>query len=215
MIGVALIAAGGVWWISSGRNKRPILVPAYKAEKIIDGDSFITSDKQTVRLAFIDAPALTSCGGEEARKALGSLIIDKNLYIKTTMKDDYGRSVALVYNDQGLVSKQMLSLGWAYYARGGFGGEDLSATVEEAKKKKLGIFSEKCTQTENKEDLKCVIKANQLYGSDKKYYRFPGCGQYNNTLVQLYLGDRWFCTEKEAVAAGYEKGSDCFGKKWK
>ena len=214
-MGVALMVASGVWWISNGKNRKAIPVPAYRAERIIDGDTFVTSDKQTIRLASIDAPELSSCGGEEARRALGSLIINKNLYIKTAVKDEFGRSVALVYNDQGSVGKQMLALGWVIYARGGFGEEELSAMVEEAKRKKLGIYSEKCTQIVNKKNAGCVIKGNQLYGRGEKYYRFPGCGQYNNTLVQLYLGDRWFCTEKEAVAAGYEKGSDCFGKKWK
>lgn len=214
-VGVAVLAVSGVWWISSGKNRKPIPVPAYRAEKIIDGDTFMTADKQMVRLAYIDAPDLINCGGVESKNALSSLIMNKNLYIKTVVKDEYGRIVVLVYNDQGLVSEQMLALGWAYYARGGSGTSSLATAVEEAKKKKLGIYGEECTPTENKENPRCVIKGNQLYGSDKKYYRFPGCGQYNNTLVQRYLGDRWFCTEKEAVAAGYEKGSDCFGKKWK
>jgi len=213
-VGVAALVVSGMWWISSGKNKKQILVPAYRVEKIIDGDTFMTTDKQVVRLAYIDAPDLTRCGGEESAKALAKLITNRNLYIKTTIKDEYGRGVALVYNEQGLVSEQMLELGWAYYARGGAEGDSMATAGEKAKKKKLGIYGEECTQTENKENPECVIKGNQLYGGDKKYYRFPGCGQYNNTLVQLYLGDRWFCNEKEAVAAGYIKGSDCFGKKW-
>ena len=80
--------------------------------------------------------------------------------------------------------------------------------------KKLGVYSLKCTQLINSENPKCVIKANKEIGGSGKTYHFPGCGQYNNTLIQLSRGDRWFCSENEAIKAGFIKGGDCFDKKY-
>jgi hypothetical protein len=137
------------------------------------------------------------------------LVLNQNLYIKISLRDSYNRNVAQVYNDQGSVSQQMLSAGWAIYARSGYNDGDLSAIVTQAKKDKKGIYGDMCTQTVNKTNPKCLIKGNILFGANTKIYRYPGCGQYGNTLIQLHLGDQWFCSEKQALSAGFSKGSDC------
>ncbi len=38
--------------------------------------------------------------------------------------------------------------------------------------------------------------------------------KYEKTEVQLYMGDQWYCTEKEAIKAGYVKATDCFEKNY-
>lgn len=169
----------------------------------------MTTDKQSIRLSSIDAPELGLCGSVESKKYLEKLVLNKNLYIKISLKDTYSRSVAQVYNESGSVSQQMLSAGWAIYARAGYDDGDLSTIVAKAKKDKKGIYSEMCTQTVNNQNPKCLIKGNLLFGANTKIYRYPDCGQYGNTLVQLHLGDQWFCTEKEALSAGFTRGSDC------
>ena len=41
-----------------------------KVVKIIDGDTFKLQNKQTIRLASLDAPELDKCLGQESKKAL-------------------------------------------------------------------------------------------------------------------------------------------------
>ncbi|RLC34391.1 nuclease, partial [Candidatus Shapirobacteria bacterium] len=42
-----------------------------------------------------------------------------------------------------------------------------------------------------------------------KVYHLPNCNEYKRTIVELHLGESWFCTEKEAQQAGYIKSKHC------
>ena len=68
-----------------------------KVTRIIDGDTFETNRrKNPVRLANVDAPEKGQRGAPQARKDLGELIRDQEVYIDTVARDKYGRSVANV-----------------------------------------------------------------------------------------------------------------------
>lgn len=211
----AVITAGsGYLWLKSGHYS-PIQVPAYHVSRVIDGDTFETDEKQTIRLAGIDAPEISLCGGQEAKIALEKLVLKKNIYLKVIYRDPYLRLIAWVYADNVFVNQAIVSTGWAgYHNRQQEANLEIAAADKGIRDSKAGIYSSKCTQETNIQKPECVIKGNVLEGRGVKIYHFPGCGQYKNTQVQLYLGDRWFCTEKEAVEAGFTKGSDCFDKKW-
>ncbi len=209
----ALLASGAFWSIKTINNK--IVVPSYRALRVIDGDTFETTERQLVRLTGINAPDEGNCGYDESSESLKKLVMNRNLYLKVIFRDRTNRLVAHVYNENGLVSTQMTKLGMAYYSGEGLKDEETRLRANEAKEKGVGIFGEKCTQHENKVNPKCVIKGNIRIGGDGRQYRFPGCGEYNSTIIQLYMGDSWFCSEKEAVEAGFTKGSDCFKKVWK
>jgi micrococcal nuclease len=49
-----------------------------------------------------------------------------------------------------------------------------------------------------------VIKGN-ISSSGERIYHVPGQRYYDKTLIHLSKGERWFCTEQEAVAAGWRK----------
>ena len=53
----------------------------------------------------------------------------------------------------------------------------------------------------------CQIKGN-ISGSGKIYH-LPGCGSYDKTAIDETSGERWFCTEDEAVKAGWRKAKNC------
>ena len=186
----------------------------YEVERVVDGDTFVTKENQMIRLTGVDAPELENCDGPEAKKALEKIISGKKLYLKVIYKDSSDRLISHVYNDQGLVATQMAALGMAYYTQTGISDPGLKTAYLTAKQEKIGIFSSKCTQISNISNSKCPIKGNVHKPGNTKLYRFPGCGQYNNTDVQLFWGDKWFCTESEAQEAGFTKGSDCFNKSW-
>lgn len=82
-----------------------------KAIRVIDGDSlwldvdvgFRTSIKDNFRLNGVNAPELTSKSEEkrklanDAKEALESLVVDKDLKIVTTKPDKYGRWLVDIY----------------------------------------------------------------------------------------------------------------------
>lgn len=51
----------------------------------------------------------------------------------------------------------------------------------------------------------CSIKGNIGKSYLEKTYHLPGCSEYERTVVELDLGEEWFCAEKEATEAGYRK----------
>lgn len=209
----ALVASGALWFITGAKGVK-IPVPSYRAMRVIDGDTFETEERQLIRLTGIDAPELENCNGKEAKEALGKLVLDKNLYVKVIYRDSNMRLISHVYNDKGLVSEQMIRLGMAYNSGNAINDPTLGKASDFARTEKLGIYSSKCTQETNPNSKTCVIKGNIRDIGSEKMYHFPGCGQYNQTVVELYKGDKWFCTESEAKKAGFIKGADCFNKVW-
>jgi micrococcal nuclease len=53
----------------------------------------------------------------------------------------------------------------------------------------------------------CKIKGN--ISTSGKIYHLPGCGSYEKTGINLSQGEKWFCTEEEAVSAGWRKAKNC------
>ena len=54
----------------------------------------------------------------------------------------------------------------------------------------------------------CLIKGN-ISASGEKIYHLPGCGSYKKTVITESKGERWFCSEKEAISAGWRKAKNC------
>lgn len=51
----------------------------------------------------------------------------------------------------------------------------------------------------------CDIKGNISSKTDEKIYHVPGQRDYKKTKISPEKGERWFCTEEEAIAAGWRK----------
>jgi hypothetical protein len=104
----------------------------------------------------------------------------------------------------------MLASGWARYHSDNTSKKDILKNVsDKAKDNKIGIFSSLCYQTQNPDNPKCNIKGNIDKNSTKRLYYYPGCAQYEFTIVEKDLGENWFCTEKEAQAAGFTRSQTC------
>jgi len=50
----------------------------------------------------------------------------------------------------------------------------------------------------------CAIKGN-ISSSGERIYHVPGAQNYGRTVISPQKGERWFCTEAEAIAAGWRK----------
>lgn len=176
----------------------------------IDGDTIVLSDNKTrVRLRYVDAPESGLCGSKEANDLLTSLIVGKKVLIQGVIPDQYGRGMALIYEGDKLINKEMVASGWVrYHADETPEKEEIKKASEEAKVLGLGVYS-KCEAIIPK-DPKCVIKGNIDFDEGKrKTYHLPGCRQYKTAIIREDLGEAWFCTEAEARKAGFIKAKTC------
>ena len=95
-----------------------------------------------------------------------------------------------------------------------FVGEEI-----EAKKKKVGIWSgtfiepwkwRKGTRLSSEKILirvGCPIKGNISSGGEKIYH-VPGGQYYAGTKITETKGEKWFCSEKEALSLGWRKSKE-------
>jgi endonuclease YncB( thermonuclease family) len=212
-----------VWWgifICSLLFNFVFLVQNYNRTRVVavpDGDSIQLSDGRRVRLLGIDAPEKGRCMADEAREKLKSLIFGKHVRLKDTVTDDYGRVLAIVIVEDfptwisyltkktdPLVNRVMLASG---LAKNTFSAStDYAPTLKKAsdlaKARNIGIYTCRTQPTGD-----CTIKGNVRDG-EKKYY-LSECQSYRQVIVDEAYGDHWFCTEAEAIAAGFTKAAGC------
>ena len=50
----------------------------------------------------------------------------------------------------------------------------------------------------------CTIKGN-ISSSGERIFHVPGGSYYDRTKISTAKGERWFCTEAEAIAVGWRK----------
>lgn len=202
-VGVTAVIAGSV------TVAHKTISPGEKVVAIIDGDSFKIGNDQNIRLFGADAPELQYCFGQEAKEALTKKISGKTVILKELKVDMYKRVMALVYLDGESVNEYMVKNGFAESHRDAGTETDVINVAEDfAKTNKLGIFSPKCYQL-NPPNLKCAVKGNITQSDGTKVYFVPGCNHYAPTIIEKYKGEDWFCTEKEAKAAGFTKSPEC------
>lgn len=179
--------------------------------EVVDGDTFQLSSGKRVRLMGVDSPEIERCGGLEAKKVLTGLVLNKKVQLKEEVTEAFGRSLALVYADGKLINQIILESGWGRTDyRKNSQREVLTAAFHQAQKAKLGIFSELCRETETKPpSADCLIKGNLDKDTYEKWYHLPSCSHYKQVIMEKDLGDRYFCTEKEAKGAGFKKAAGC------
>jgi hypothetical protein len=51
----------------------------------------------------------------------------------------------------------------------------------------------------------CRIKGNVSYSGGERIYHVPGQHYYDETIIDWTRGERWFCSEADARAAGWRK----------
>lgn len=72
-----------------------------------DGDSFITTNDEKVRIAGIDTPEKGHPGAAQAKRYLKKLIDGKKVRIIPKARDKYGRIVANVYQNGRSLRKKI------------------------------------------------------------------------------------------------------------
>ena len=170
---------------------------------------------------------------DEARESLKTLVLGKHVRLKNVVTDGYGRQLANVIREDvptwisylkwqftgkstpfpdpdPMVNRYMVSHGFAKFSGGDTPYKDtLQSARDYAKQNKLGIYSDQCRGALGQ--FGCDIKGNIRQG--KKVYYTSVCKTYNQVIVDTSFGDQWFCSEKEANAAGFSFSSSCMRNK--
>jgi len=128
--------------LSSVHSKGEISV---KLEKVIDGDTVYLLDnnkkKYKVRLHAIDTPEKGQIYFLRAKEALFKLISNKSLTLEKINYDKYGRVVGIIYADNENVNYQMIQQGHAWCYRKYNRNPKFIEAEENAKSKKIGLWS--------------------------------------------------------------------------
>lgn len=196
--------------------------------QITDGDSFEIGST-SIRLFGIDAPeGLQSCTrdgrdwacGNEAARTLRGLTGDRTVTCTQRDVDDYGRIVAVCRSGGVDLAAEMARAGFATaYRRYSSDYVDEEADARAARR---GIWSgefmppeayrrDEAPARRRNSDVSgpaqqgrdgCAIKGN-INGEGERIYHVPRSATYDDTAIDEGRGERWFCTEAQARAAGW------------
>jgi len=186
--------------------------------RVIDGDSLIIGN-QRIRLSGIDAPELRqTCArsdgrrwqcGASAKTALVTLANAGGLSCAATGTDPYGRRIAICRAGGRDLGAAMVAKGLAL----AFGADAAGYRPIERAAKRAGIgLWQGRHQTPAAYraaaaggDGRCTIKGNVSAGG--RIFHLPGQRFYQATKIDPASGDRWFCSERDAEAAGWRKAA--------
>lgn len=187
---------------------------------VADGDTLRVGATR-VRLSGVDAPELSQrCGPDGRKVACGAMAADwlrrrvegRPIICETVDTDRYGRSVAVCRVGREDVGAALVEAGWATayrrYSLAYVGGED------RARAARRGIWAlgfeppadyrreRRLALVPPAPDIRCAIKGN-ISASGARIFHLPGSRAYPEVRIDDRKGERWFCSEREAVAAGW------------
>lgn len=210
---LALALAGSSAWGLDGSGR----------VSVGDGDS-LTLAGESIRLHGIDAPELSqTCQGPRgkvwrcgqwARSQLREIVAQAPLRCIRRDTDRYGRTIATCTAGGQDVAALMVARG-AAVAFTRF-SDDYVSQERAAKAARRGLWAGSFQRPEDyraKASIPevpqpvsatgCVIKGN--ISKSGHIYHVPGQAFYAKTQIDTAKGERWFCTEAEARAAGWRK----------
>jgi endonuclease YncB( thermonuclease family) len=175
----------------------------------------------TVRLAGIETPELQqSCGagarryrcGAAAQAALSRLVNGRTLACTVSGSDGAGRPLATCTKDGLDVSGELVRQGHAFAGSGLFAG--YAGLERQARETRVGIWAagdverpaefraKAWDEAKRRAPDGCPIKG--LITGEGRVYVLPWSPDYERGRIQKARGERWFCSEREAEAAGFK-----------
>lgn len=189
--------------------------------RVIDGDSLAVGDRR-VRLHGIDAPeAGQTCAGADGRdwpcgkwatRQLSALAAARLAVCEELDTDRYGRSVARCRIGRQDLGSALVRAGAATAYRRY--SDAYVADETEARRAARGVWQgtmlppeahRAATRAQGPELplAGCAIKGN--ISASGRIYHTPGQTDYVRTRINEERGERWFCSEAEARAAGWHR----------
>lgn len=186
---------------------------------VIDGDT-ISINGRRIRLEGIDAPeakqlCTTANGGrwpagKIAATTLERWVRDREVSCQPTGQDTYGRTLARCRVGGRDINAAMIEhgLAWAFvkYSR------SFVAEERQARQSGVGIWAVQCRtawdyranrwgNVAGRAPNGCAIKGNITRRG--RIYHMPWSPWYGRTRIEPGKGERWFCNERQALAAGW------------
>lgn len=198
--------------------------------RVIDGDTIEIEGGARVRYIGIDTPETVDprkpvqCFGVEASNRNKQLVEEKRVRLEKDVSetDKYGRLLRYVYMGDTFVNLALVQEGYAHsftYPPDVKYQKQFTNAERSAREQKMGLWGS-CPATTSQEpatistppptqtSLSCDIKGN-ISSSGERIYHIVGCGSYNQAKIDEDRGEKWFCTEAEAVNAGWRKALNC------
>jgi len=165
--------------------------------RIVDGDTFWLGGTK-IRVFGIDAPEAATPLGPAATDWLRRKLDGQEVDCVKKDTDRYGRTVATCYVGGSDIARQMVFEGWARAYRRF--STDYVGEEEAARQAHRGIWQQPLLAVGGGPG-DCQIKGN--ISSNGQIYHVPGTRDYDMTRIDTSKGERWFCSEDEARAAGW------------
>lgn len=199
----------------------------FKVTRVIDGDTIEIENGERVRYLGIDTPETVDprkpvqCFGIEASKKNKELVEGKIVRLEKdiTDRDKYDRLLRYVHVGDIFINLELVKQGFAFsytYPPDIKYQEEILAAEQEAREANRGLWvacpavspAVPNPSASDQATVDCNIKGN-ISTSGEKIYHLPGCGSYAKTQIDESRGERWFCSEEEAQAAGWRKALNC------
>ncbi len=195
--------------------------------RVLDGDTIQVGDTR-VRLEGIDAPEnAQTCArasgenwpcGNAATKALQTMIEGRSVVCRNLGLEKYGRTLATCSIDGHNINAEMVrrGLAWAFVRY----SSTYVALEDEARAAQRGIWqgaaqpawdyrAEAWTARVEAAPNGCAIKGNVT--ASGHIYHMPWSPWYDRVRITGHASKRWFCTEAEAMEAGWRPA---FVRRW-
>jgi endonuclease YncB( thermonuclease family) len=226
-VAVAAIAMALGWVATGGRAPLADLAGAKSAQGPLQGRAealagdLLRVGGTTLRLAGIEAPERQqACGtpnrrsrcAAAARAALARLVEGRMVSCTLSGTDAAGRQLGSCKRGSLDINAELVRLGHVFAESGLFAS--YSSLEREARSAKAGLWAagdaERPAEFRAKvwEEAKrrapdgCPIKGRITGGA--RVYVLPWSPDYERGRIQKAKGERWFCSEQEAVAAGWK-----------
>ena len=188
--------------------------------RVVDADTFAIGS-QVIRLHGVDAPEngqdcigpsgkRYNCGAA-AENALQELL-NGEISCSGDIVDSYERLIAVCTSGERQINRAMVLSGWALAFRKF--SNDYVSEEDTARQNELGLWAgtftppwewradKWTTAIQDVPDSECPIKGN-INSKGERIYHAPWSRSYKRTKINTAKGERWFCTEAEALAAGW------------
>ncbi len=201
-------------------------------------DVSINGKTERIRLIGINTPETVDprkpveCFGVEASNKAKELLSGKKVTLESDSsqgeRDQYDRLLRYVFlEDATNINLQMIQSGYAYeytYNLPYKYQKEFKEAQQQASVSKIGLWGDTCqtpvTQTQPpsatpvpfsapiSNSNSCTIKGN-ISSSDEKIFHTISCGSYSKTVIDESKGEKWFCSEQEALDAGWRRALNC------
>jgi len=196
--------------------------------RVVDGDTIevlMAGITYRIRYIGIDTPETVDprrpvqCYGREASQRNRELVEGETVELEKDVSetDEFGRLLRYVWVDGEMVNAALVREGYAVaatYPPDVKHQELFLGLQREAIDAGRGLWSACASPTASATargvcdysgTTQAVIKGNISQTTGEKIYHVPGGEFYDKTVIDEAAGERWFCTEQEAVAAGWRR----------